>query len=159
MIGLTACMHLSQWLKLTYVFRYAKSFWPVVIFQLPFCIRALALSAPLAFCVTSSFLPQISATVEIQESKLSSYTPRGDLLSYFLPDKLGYAWSSYVYYSKPPFSWLLWPCIYTFPLQGCSSSVKAMFQISEGMGRELVVSVTYSLGGRRNGLFTNKWFA
>lgn len=53
----------------------------------------------------------------------------------------------------------LWPRIYAFPFQGCSSLVKGMFQISEEMSRELFISVTYSLGGRRNRLFTNKWFA
>ena len=53
----------------------------------------------------------------------------------------------------------LWPCIYAFPFQGCSSLVKGMFQISEEMSRELFISVTYSLGGRWNRLFANKWFA
>lgn len=53
----------------------------------------------------------------------------------------------------------LWTYIYAFPFQGCSPLVKGMFQISEEMSRELSISVTYSLGGRRNRLFTNKWFA
>lgn len=96
MAGLEDLCALVTMIKTDLVFRYAESFWPVAVFQLPFCIRTLALPVPLALCVTSFLLPQIPLTVEIQACKFSSYTPRGTLLSYFLPDKLHYAQSPYV---------------------------------------------------------------